>query len=512
MLLASVFVIAVCGLVYELLAGTLSSYLLGSSVTQFSLVIGIFLSAMGIGSFLSRFVRRELTRTFLIVEILIGLVGGFSALTLFTAFATIGGYKVLLISFSVVIGTLVGLEIPLLIRIMRGQLSLRTVASNVLAVDYIGALAASLLFPLLLVPYLGLVRTGFLFGLLNVIVALFGLHVLGRKVRGAASLRLSAGFVGVLMIAGLISAGFTTRWLEDMLYDDEIVYAKTTPFQRLIITRWRGDFRLFINGNIQFSTVDEYRYHESLVHPVMGLSRTPRNVLMLGGGDGMAAREVFKHRGVESLTLVDLDPAMTRIFRDIEPLARLNKRALHDKRLHIVNTDAMKFLERDNKRYDVIIIDLPDPNNEALGKLYSRSFYRLVAKHLAPTGVMVTQATSPYYATNAFWCINNTIADSSISSAGGKLQALPYHANVPSFGDWGFVLASFRPLRAGDIKLDPKALGTRYLTRPQLDALFVFAKDIGPRPTPINRLDNQVLLRLYERGYQRFNGQGKQKK
>ena len=503
-LLASVFIIATCGLVYELIAGTLSTYLLGNSVTQFSMVIGLFLTAMGIGSFLSRFFSGNLLRAFLLVELLVGVVGGVSALLLFSAFAVLQSYLPLLVAVCLVLGTLVGLEIPLLVRIFRTYTTLKAALGNVLALDYLGALAASLLFPLLLLPHLGLVRTCFLFGLLNVLVVLAALYTFRGRVAGARSLAAGGALAALLLAAGLATAGKTTSLLEDVLYDDTVVFAKTTPYQRLVLTRWRGDLRLFIDGNIQFSSVDEFRYHEALVHPVLGLVPSARRVLLLGGGDGLAAREVLKHSSVERVDLVDLDPAMTRIFSTIPMLVQLNGGALSDRRVKVHNMDALKYLERDQQRYDAIIIDLPDPNTEGLGKLYTRSFYRLVARHLSPTGVMVTQATSPFYATDAFWCIANTVAASTLSSAGGRMHALPFRASVPSFGEWGFVLGALRPLSPRRVRL-PAAIKTRYLTAELLPSMFRFPKDIARRETPINRLDNQVLVRLYERGFSRYN-------
>lgn len=504
LLMVSVFVIAVCGLIYELLAGTVSSYLLGSSVTQFSLVIGLFLTAMGIGSFVSRLITddRKLIGTFLMVEILVGLIGGFSALVLFAAFALVGSYLPLLVLLCVVIGTLVGLEIPLLVRILRGVGSLRAALGNVLALDYLGALAAALLFPLVLVPRLGMIRTSFLFGLLNVLVALVGVHYFRHRLRRAGAMRIAGLLVVLLMLGGLVTAGRATSLMEDVLYDDEIIYARTTPFQRLVITRWRDDVRLFIDGNIQFSAADEFRYHEALVHPALGLLPSPRQILLLGAGDGLAARQILKHRSVRRIDLVDLDPEMTRIFSTIPLLVQLNGGALKDRRVHVHNADAQKYLERNDRRYDAIIIDLPDPNNESLGRLYTRSFYRLVAKSLAPGGVLVTQATSPFYSPSSFWCIANTMASVTISSAGGKLHVLPYHANVPSFGQWGFVLAAARPITSDRIRIDVE---TRHLTQQMVPTLFIFPKDIGPRATPINRLDNLVLIRLYEEGYKQYN-------
>lgn len=504
LLLLSIFTIASCGLVYELIAGTLSSYLLGNSVTQFSIVIGMFLTAMGIGSFLNRFVEKHLLFWFVVVELAIGFIGGCSALVLFGAFAVLGNYWLILVGICTTIGALIGLEVPLLVRILRERYPLKSALSNVLSLDYLGALAASLLFPFVLVPHLGLVRTGFLFGFLNVVVAGLVLFALDEPMKKKRFLRVSSIGLALVLVFGFVSSGRTTTFLEDMLYDDEVLFATTTPYQRIVVTRWRDDLRLYLDGNIQFSSVDEHRYHEALVHPAMGLVHGAQSVLILGGGDGMAAREVLKYPTVKRIDLVDLDEEMTRLFSTAAPLVRLNRNALTDSRVTILNEDAQKFLERSTAQYDVIILDLPDPNHESLGKLYSRSFYRLVAKHVSAQGVFVTQSTSPYYATEAFWCIVNTIADTTTGSTGKSLITLPYHAYVPSFGDWGFVLAAFtdRTLSPEQIRL---TVSTRYLSEHVIPTLFVFDKEVGPRQTEINRLDNQVLVRLYERGFRRFN-------
>jgi spermidine synthase len=270
-----------------------------------------------------------------------------------------------------------------------------------------------------------------------------------------------------------------------------------------VLTRWRSDLRLYIDGNLQFSSADEFRYHEALVHPALSLAGCPREVLLLGAGDGLAAREILKHRCVERIDLVDLDPEMTRLFSEVALLRELNRGALRDPRVRIINEDAQKFLERSAHLYGAILIDLPDPNNEGLGKLYSRSFYRLVGQHLTAGGVMVTQATSPFYATDAFWCIVNTIDATTLRrGAAERLHALPYRASVPSFGEWGFVLAATRPLRPEEIRIE---VPTRYLSSALVPTLFVFAADISRRATPVNRLDNQVLVRLYEAGFRRYN-------
>src|SRR5438105_901231 len=153
----NVFVIATCGLVYELLAGTLASYLIGDSVTQFSLIIGLYLSALGAGAWLSRFLDQGLARRFVDVELGVALLGGCSAPILFFAFARLEHFVVVLYPLVFAIGVLVGLEIPLLMRLLEHQLEFKEIVSRVLTFDYLGSLAASILFPLLLVPRLGLV-------------------------------------------------------------------------------------------------------------------------------------------------------------------------------------------------------------------------------------------------------------------------------------------------------------------------------------------------------------------
>ena len=342
-LLLGTFVIAVCGLVYELIAGTISSYLLGDSVFQFSIVIGLFMTAMGLGAFLSRFIEAQLERAFVITQITLGLVGGLAAPALFFAFAFVDNYEAFLVLICVAIGTLVGLEIPLVTRILQQEKTLQINISNILTADYIGALVAALLFPLILVPQLGLISTSFLFGLLNLAVA--GLacrvfrHVLDWK------LPLITTVAAAILLTGALSSQRLVGVFEAALYREEIIYAETTPYQRIVVTHGNERVRLFLNGSLQFDSLDEHRYHESLVHPAMGLAGRTDAVLILGGGDGMAVREVLKHDGVQSVTLVDLDPAVTKLFRDHPRLTALNADALNDPRVEIVHEDAFRVSE-----------------------------------------------------------------------------------------------------------------------------------------------------------------------
>jgi spermidine synthase len=491
-LLASVFVVAACGLVYELAAGALASYLLGDSVLQFSTVIGAYLFAMGIGSYLSRFFERQLIAHFLRIELLVGLVGGLMPAALFALHSVAAGsFRFALYALVLLVGTLVGLEIPLVMRILkrhfRERYALKELVSQVLTFDYLGALAVAVAFPLVMVPQLGLIRTGLFFGLLNAAVALWALWLFRGELRRLVWHATACGFTVALLLGAFISADHITRWAEDRFYGDNIVYSESSPYQRVVVTSGSGGVRLFLNGNLQFHSRDEYRYHEALVHPAMAAHGAPRRVLVLGGGDGMAVREVLRYPSVESVTLVELDPHMTTLFAQQPLLRRLNADALHSPKLRVVNADAFAWLEQNPGSYDVIVIDFPDPTNFSIGKLYTTTFYRLIDEHLAASGYAVVQTTSPLIARRSFWTVASTI-----EAAG--LQATPYHAHVPSFGEWGFILAARRPWRM------PSALpsGLRFLDLDGLVPLFSFPADMARVPTEPNRLSNQLLVHTFE--------------
>ncbi|WP_237219056.1 polyamine aminopropyltransferase [Rhodoferax aquaticus] len=495
-LLASVFVIAACGLVYELAAGALASYLLGDSVLQFSTVIGAYLFAMGVGSYLSRYFVRQLPAHFLRIELLVALIGGALPALLFVAYAYVpGAFRGLLYGLVMLVGVLVGLEIPLVMRMLKRNVALKDLVSQVLTFDYLGALAVSLAFPLVLVPQLGLIRTGLLFGLMNASVALWALWLYRHELRRFKAHALACAATLSVLSAGMLGANHITTWAEDKLYQDRVVFASTTPYQRIVVTHGPGEgragYRLFLNGNLQFAQRDEYRYHEALVHPAMAAFNPsgagPKRVAVLGGGDGMAVREILKYPSVESVTLVELDPAMTTLFSQNPVLASLNGQALSSPKVKVVNTDAFSWLETTPEVFDVLIVDFPDPTNFSIGKLYTHSFYALLDKHLSASGYAVIQTTSPLVARKSFWTVVQTI-----ESVG--LSATPYHTHVPSFGEWGFVIASRRPFRQPTV-LPP---GLRYLNLQTLPLLFDFPLDMNRVPAEVNRLSNQVLVTTYE--------------
>jgi len=493
-LLASVFVVAACGLVYELAAGTLASYLLGDSILQFSTVIGSYLFAMGVGSYLSRFFERQLIAHFLRIELLVGLAGGLMPAALFALQSLSGpSFRFALYAMVLLVGILVGLEIPLVMRILNRQTQrqsgggLKQLVSQVLTFDYLGALAVSIAFPLLLVPQLGLIRTGAFFGLLNAAVAVWALWLFRGELRRVASHALACAATIAALLVVFVSADHVTTWAEDRFYADTVLFSESSKYQRVVVTASPQGVRLFLNGNLQFHSRDEYRYHEALVHPAMAAQGAPKNVLVLGGGDGMAAREILKYPSVEQVTLVELDPRMTQLFSTRPLLRQLNHDALLSPKLRVVNADAFAWLEANPGSYDVIVVDFPDPTNFSIGKLYTSSFYRLIDQHLSTSGYAVVQTTSPLIARKSFWTVATTV-----EAAG--LATTPYHAHVPSFGEWGFILAGRRPYRL------PTALpaGLRFLSPADLPTLFNFPLDMARVPTEVNRLSNQVLVQTFE--------------
>ena len=490
-LIISVFIVASCGLAYELIIAALASYLLGDSILQFSSVIGLYLFSMGIGAHLTRYIKDEdVLHRFIEIELLVGIIGGISALALFVAFGlSAAPFRTLLYAFVLIVGAVVGMEIPLVMRVLnRKGAEFKELVSKVLTFDYLGALAVSLLFPLLLAPKLGMARSALLFGILNAAVA-----YLTARVFKAELPRYRAIYLRALIVLSVLAAAFTyadriSFKAEQSYFGDPVVYQSHSPYQRLVVTRWKDDTRLYINGNLQFSSRDEARYHEALVLPAMQMVSDASRVLILGGGDGLAAREVLKYPQVKHVTLVDLDPDMTATFKTSAALSALNQGSLSHPKMHVVNDDAAKWLEGSSEKFDVIIIDLPDPSNFSLGKLYSVPMYRLVARHLQPQGKIVVQSTSPYFAPNAYWSVVATLEAAGLSTA-------PYHVYVPSFGEWGFVLAGFDKQFPVPQKFD---VPTRYLNAQTAAEMFRFPPDMARRKVEPNYLNNQILVSYFE--------------
>lgn len=494
-LLFAIFVIATCGLIYELVAGTLASYLLGDSVTQFSTIIGAYLFSMGIGSFLSTYFTKDLLRWFIRIELLVGLVGGFSAAILFILFPVAESFRIILYSLVGLTGILVGLEIPILMRILKDKVEFKDLVSRVFTFDYIGALLASLIFPLLLVPHLGLIRTSLFFGILNISVGLYLSIRFAQEIFPSKYLRHAAILLIFIELMAFVYSERIMNYSETLAFNDRIIYSTSTPYQRIVITKNHREIRLFLNGNLQFSSADEYRYHEALVHPVLAACSSPKRVLVLGGGDGLAVREILKYPSVEYIQLVDLDGQMTRLFSQQQMLMELNARSLIHPKVHITNADAFVWLRSHHDQYDAVIIDFPDPSNYSIGKLYSTSFYRILSDILAPDGIAVIQSTSPYVAPKSFWCINETIREAG-------MYTRPYHNYVPSFGEWGYILAMHKPSYAMKQTFPS---GLKYLDNYTMQLMFNFPQDMKlHQPVAVNKLNNQALIGYFQEEWQKY--------
>lgn len=493
-LIFSVFVVASCGLAYELIAGALSSYLLGDSIFQFSTIIGCYLFAMGVGAHFSKYVdEKDVLSRFVDIELAIGLIGGLSAALLFLTFAWAAApFRTLLYVMVFLIGAMVGMEIPLVMRALNArQTGFSELVSKVLTFDYLGALAVSVLFPLVLAPHLGLVRSGFLFGMLNAAVAIWTIHLFRAELANFGGRMLRAATVMVMLGCGFAASDRLVSWGEQGMFSDQVIYSTSTPYQRLVITKWKDDLRLYINGNLQFSSRDEYRYHEALVHPALEALPWARSVMILGGGDGLALREVLRYPNIKHVTLVDLDPAMTTAFATRDELVRLNGGSLKDPRVTVINTDAAIWLQNSEQVFDAAIVDFPDPSSFALGKLYSVPFYGMLKQRVAANGLIAVQSTSPFFAPHAYWTIDATLREVG-------LKTWPYHLYVPSFGEWGFVLASPQQTYTPPVKY---RLPMRYLTAATTSEMFRFPPDMQRLQMEPNRLNTQSLVHQFEKDW-----------
>ena len=501
LLLAASLGCAACGLVYELTLLNLAGILVGSSVQTTSLVLGVFVCAMGVGSILSKPLAARPLAAFVGIEATLALVGGVSGPALYAAFGWFEVYEPVALGSATLVGALIGAEIPLLMALV-GRLRTSAAsddAADVMAADYLGALAAGVAFPFLLVPAFGLVTTTLAAGLLNLVLA--GVVVLAvgtTRRRGLGALALLVALAAVLAVGLARSDGWVAS-VRQRLYDDPIVAAEQSRYQEVVLTRsFDGrDTRLFLDGDLQFSSVDEYRYHEALVHPVM--AGPHGRVLVLGGGDGLAAREVLRYDDVEEVVQVELDPAVTRLATTNDAVVALNEGSLADPRVTVVHDDAFTWTaerargDTPERPFDVVIVDMPDPESLDTVRLYSEEMYRAVAALLAPDGRMVVQAGSPYFARQAFWSVEATVA-----AAG--LRTTPYHVDVPTFGDWGFVVGAPQRFTLGMAE----GVAPRFLTPEVVAASQAFGADAGPVEVEVNTLDDPVLVDYTERGWSAY--------
>ena len=489
LLLLAAAISSASGLASELLLGTLASYLVGNEALSYGIAVGGFLAAMGVGSYLSRFVGSEkntLLNAFMTVELLIAPLNAILPLGLFALFVFGGEIWLGLGLVTLILGTLAGLEIPLLTRMVEVEEGLKNALAGVLAMDYFGALVGALAFPVILLPIVGMFPAAAILGIFPALMVFF----LGRAFSQLGGWRIiGLGMAGILTVFAIGVVPVTQR-LENNLYGAPIMQRTQSAYQRLVLTRQGTDVRLFLDGDLQFSTTDEYRYHEGLVHPALTAVSEPKSVLLLGAGDGFALREVLKWESVEQVTLIELDPKVVEWGKTYPALVEGNNEALTDSRVNIRYGDAFKLAPQLETRFDVIIADFPDPDRNVLAKLYSLGFYQQLQAHLSPNGVFVTQASSPFFAPKAFACIAKTLEAI-------DFQVHPYTVNVPSFGPWGFVLATqsaFNPKRD-----NPFPFETRFLSPAVLASLFALPPDLTPKEeVEINTLVHPVIVN-YER-------------
>ncbi len=501
LLLAAVAACAACGIIYELALLTLSASLDGGGIVATSLIVAGYIAALGVGALLVKPLLRYAAITFIAVEALLGVVGGLSAAALYVVFAFVDGSTWVLALATALIGGLVGAEVPLLMTLLqRGRTGGADLAAdtgrtlaNLNAADYLGALLGGLVWPFLLLPQLGMIRGAAATGIINLAAAAVVSIFLLRRVVSARQLVLALGALAAalaLLATLLLRSADIETTSRQRLYADPIIAYRHTPYQEIVVTRRGDDTRLYLDGGLQFSTRDEYRYTESLVYPALG--NGARSVLILGGGDGLAARELLRQPGISTIVQVELDPAVIDVARTT--LHDANAGSLDNPRVGVVTEDAMTWLRRpDVARFDAVIVDLPDPDTPVLGRLYSTEFYALAAHALAPRGLMVVQGGSPFSTATAYW---RTV--STIRAAGYAVT--PYHVHVPTFGDWGFALAQ----RGDTAPVPTMPAGVpplRFLNQQVLAAATVFSGDIGPRPLEPSTLENPRIVEDMRHGY-----------
>ena len=461
----------------EFILAAMLSMTLGNSFEQWAVTICIMLFFMGVAGLLQRRMKDDhLLEKFILLESVLAFVCAYAPVTIYATSVNVQHhFQIIFYSIVALMGFLMGLEIPIIMNINKQfSRSLWTNISETFACDLLGSALAAPCWVYIFLGNMAFTMMSYYVAGVNLAVAVFTYAYFTYKQKVSWKLIPAMGLSASALIFGFVH---NTDWeiqLHQKLFKDPIVYNRVSKYQDITFTLWKGpngleDLRLHLNGHVQFGSLDQHIYHELLVHPAMNLATSHRNVLILGGGDGLALSEVLKYKDVESVTLVDLDPAMIKVASEFPPLVKLNKNAFADARaytkvspgviqtslkrkvgklgpykngyqdfseVYVFNIDAYLFLSQvDGRQWDVVIVDMPDPRSPELVKLYSEEFYLKVNRLLADDGVMVVQSTSPYHARSSFMCIRRTIEASGFT-------VFPMHINVPSsFGDWGFNLA-----------------------------------------------------------------------
>lgn len=542
-----------CCIVDEYILAQLSSNILGNPAQQWPLVIGLMLFATGVGAWLAQFVKEENTlQAFITIELLLSFLGGYSPLIIMGAYAyAFLHFKLIFYCISFVIGLLIGFEQPLIATINKKFVGFRSNISMTISLDVLGAAIGTFIWIKFLIGKVEIYHAAFMVTILNLSVALFTyFFLINNTPTGNINKTKSLIWIGLASLMGLGGMYFSGNFAdiaEQQLYTGQIIHKESTPYQRIVMTKHAktGDVMMFLNGGLQFCSKDENRYHENLVHPAMkyrsitNIENTPIDILVLGGGDGMAVREVRKYKNINSITLVDLDPAVVNLATHNPILTALNDSSLIGDDIKVLNPklpasqieeaismpleqkdengnsllyimDSVSILHEDaytfveevvglGKKYDVIFIDFPDPRNESLGKLYSKYFFSRVNLLLKKGGFVAIQSSSPVHANHAYLCIGKTM-----TAAG--FDVLPYHDNIPSFNEWGWYLATRQEERLNLHHLAEKLyplnefdVETSYLTPKKFFSNTIFGKDImqNAEEIEISTLSNPKVYHYY---------------
>ncbi len=464
------------------------------------MIISLMLFSMGLGSRLSKSIGGNLLVKFIIIEFVLSFTVSFAPLSVYTMAAYSTLHEVIIYVLSILIGLMIGMEIPLVIRINEEFQELRHNISGILENDYYGSLLGGVFFAFIGLPFLGLMYTPFVLGIVNLAVAVSLLLTTRKLILKSESRILIAAATIVLgtIVLGSIYTKPIILFGEQSRYKDKVVFTEQTSYQRIVITQWKNDYWLYLNGNQQLCSRDEVMYHEPLVHPAMTLSKHPTEVLILGGGDGCAVREVLKYPSLKTAKLVDLDPKMTELARTHPILTSINQNSLSEEKVQVINDDAFQYVMNDSAYYDVIIIDLPDPRSVELGRMYSYEFYRNCYRRLRPNGVIVTQAGSPYFATKAFRCVNLTMKEAGF-------EVVPMHHQVITMGEWGWALGikSKHPNLKKGLQQLQFNVPTQWVNTEAMTMMTSFGKNFyGSQVDSIrvNRIHDPVLYKYYLKG------------
>ncbi len=497
-----IFLVAFAGLGYELLLGALGSYLFGDYLLIYSLTIGTFLFALGLGSLLSKNSKDERT-WFVLSEVALVILGSMLTPFLYSAYGTLGDLALpLFLLYSLLMGSLVGLELPLLLRILKRHEELAETLAKGLFWDYVGGLIISVAFPTIMIPIMGFIGTGITLALINLISLLIFFNLF-KLTKPTSPINLILIIITSLALV-ITSRGYgklLDKQFEQEIYDGVILTIKQSPYQRIAVVYIPGvGTTLWIDGNLQLAQIDEYRYHESLVHPAIWLyPKLPKRVLVLGGGDGMALRELERYPFIESIILVDIDKEMVELAKRNITLRKLNQDSFSDPRVKVVISDAVDYLERASEggeKFDIVIVDFPDPHNLTLAKLYTVETFSLIREVMDENSIGAIQSTSPLDTRYAFWCINQTLEEAGF-------YVIPYRAIVPTFGVWGFNLFSKTKIDLQKIlerskeKTELLRGELKYLTPSLFLANVIFPIDEGKVEVKVNTELNPVIYRYY---------------